>query len=263
MDKRVNHTFVLCAYQESKYIEECLISLLAQTVPTNVIIATSTPNLFLEQLANQYGVEMVINHEAKGIGYDFDFALSLGTTEYVTVAHQDDRYDQDYVKYIMENVDKNTIIAFSQYYEDRNGRIVDNNLNLNIKKLLLSPLKSKRLSKYKIVKRAVLSLGCPICCPSVTFHTSKVFTPLFACSMKCDIDWYAWEQLSKLKGEFVYVTKPLMTHRIHEESTTTKILQDNARIKEDIEMFQKFWPPFIAKLLSKLYVKSQNSNNIN
>ena len=38
------HTFAICAYKESKYLEECIRSLKKQTVETNIILVTSTPN---------------------------------------------------------------------------------------------------------------------------------------------------------------------------------------------------------------------------
>ena len=59
---------------------------------------------------------------------------------------------------------------------------------------------------------------------------------------------------------FYYIHKSLMGHRIYEESTTSKVLKDNGRTKEDYEMFRKFWPKFIAKRLTKVYQKSEKSN---
>ena len=54
-----------------------------------------------------------------------------------------------------------------------------------------------------------------------------------------------------------------MGHRIHEESTTTEIINENIRTSEDLEMFKKFWPEWIAKKLNNLYVNSENNNNLN
>ena len=85
---------------------------------------------------------------------------------------------------------------------------------------------------------------------------------LFANDMKCDIDWSAWEIASKMDGRFVFVNKPLMGHRIHEESTTTEIIEDNNRSKEDYEIFRRFWITPIAKLLTKLYSNSEKSNKV-
>ena len=52
-----------------------------------------------------------------------------------------------------------------------------------------------------------------------------------------------------------------MGHRIHEESTTTEIISERIRTKEDLIMYKKFWPDFIANILNKLYVKSEASNS--
>lgn len=259
---QTNHTFVVCAYKESNYIEECIQSLFAQTVKSNIVIATSTPNDFICNLAQKYDLELFINDESKGIGFDFDFAVSVAKTDYVTVAHQDDLYCEKYLEKILKVIDDESLIIFTHYFEGRNSIKEDNNTNLKIKKILLSPLKINFLSKYKFIKRLVLAFGCPICCPAVTFNKKKLTTPLFASKFKCDVDWYAWERISKLNGRFNYISEPLMVHRIHEESTTSEILEDRGRIAEDYEMFKKFWPNFIAKILVKFYSLSEKSNNL-
>ena len=51
-----------------------------------------------------------------------------------------------------------------------------------------------------------------------------------------------------------------MGHRIHEESTTTEIIGERIRTKEDYLMLCKFWPKKIAKFINKFYVKAENSN---
>ena len=38
------HTFVICAYKESAYLEECVKSLKEQKKESNIIMVTSTPN---------------------------------------------------------------------------------------------------------------------------------------------------------------------------------------------------------------------------
>ena len=136
------------------------------------------------------------------------------------------------------------------------------NVNLKIKRILLFPLRFNTLNGRKFWKRRVLSLGCCICCPSVTFVRNKVNLPLFNYNFKCDIDWHAWETLSKKDGKFSFINKCLMGHRVHEESTTTEIINDNIRTKEDLEMFRRFWPNFIAKFINKFYVKSEKNNNV-
>ena len=46
-----NHTFVICAYKESQYLEECIESIKKQNVKSNVIMTTSTPIEFIEKIA--------------------------------------------------------------------------------------------------------------------------------------------------------------------------------------------------------------------
>lgn len=258
------HTFVVLAYKESKYLEDCIKSVLNQKYKSNVIIATSTPNDYIFNLAKKYKLKIVNNKNHQNIGGDFDFAIKSSNSELVTIAHQDDIYDYEYsyemVKYYNQNPD--AIIIFPNYYEIKNNNKIYNNLNLKIKRVLLNPLKNIQQSDSIYKKRNVLKYGNTIGCPSVTFNVSKVEFPIFECNFKCNVDWNAWERLSKLDGKFIYIQKYFMGHRIHSESTTTEIIHDNIRSKEDYEMFKRFWPKFIAKLLTRIYKCSENSNNI-
>lgn len=259
-----NHTFVVLAYKKSEYLEDCIKSVLNQSVKTNVIIATSTPNDYIKKLADKYKINIKVNKNPKGIGYDFDFAIDCAKTKLVTIAHQDDLYDEDYVKEIIDIYDKekNAIIIFPNYYEIRNNDKIYSNKNLKIKNILLFPLRIKGFAGTKFFKRSVLRFGCSIGCPAVTFVKDRCPNEIFSSNLKCNVDWQAWEKLSKLSGKFIYINKYLMGHRIHEESTTTKIIEDNIRTKEDFIMFRKFWPTPIAKILCRLYQKSENSNKI-
>lgn len=260
------HTFVVLAYKESKYLEESIKSVLNQKYPSKVVIATSTPNEYIYSLANKYSLTVISNPEpGKGIGYDFDFAISCGKTELVTVAHQDDIYDFDYSFKTIQAYENNrqSLIVFSDYYEVRNKEKVYSNLNLKIKRFLLLPMKCKRLSSSVFGKRLVLRFGNSICCPAVTFVPKNIKdNDIFKCDFVCDVDWYAWEKLSKKNGKFTFINKCLMGHRVHQESTTTEIIQNRIRTKEDKIMFDKFWPAWISILLNKFYMKAEDSNKV-
>lgn len=256
------HTFVVLAYKESKELENCIQSVLNQSVKTNVVIATSTPNAYIKEMAKKYNLEMIVNQDQKGIGYDFDFASNCVDSTLVTIAHQDDIYDNDYAKKVVEayQKNKNALIIFTDYYEIKNHKKEKTNRNLRIKRMLLFPLRFRFLSKFQFFKRFVLRFGNAISCPAVTFVKKNVPKEKFQCHLKCDVDWYAWEKLSHLKGSFIYIKDQLMGHRIHEESTTTSIIKENIRTQEDLEMFQKFWPKWIAKRLNHVYKNSEKNN---
>lgn len=257
-----DHTFAVCAYKESEYLEELILSLIRQTVKTKIIIATSTPNAHIDSLAQKYDLPVYVNNGEKGIAGDWNFALGCAKTPLVTIAHQDDIYEPEYAEEILAAINKaqEPIIAFSHYAELRNGVKVYENQLLKIKKLLLVPM---RLSWNSIfLRRRSLSLGNPICCPAVTYVKDRVTGFPFESALSCSLDWAQWEKLSKLKGAFVYVNKPLMCHRIHEESATSTLIQDSSRSQEDYEMFCRFWPKPIAVILEKFYSTSEKSNEL-
>lgn len=257
------HTFVVLAYKESNYLEECVKSVLNQKYKSNVVIATATPNDFIDNIAKKYKLKIIVNKNHRNIGGDFDFAINCGKTDLVTIAHQDDIYDYEYSYHLVNAYknNKNALILFPHYYEIKGNNKIYKNKNLNIKRILLIPLRISKLGKYKMNKRLVLRFGNSICCPAVTFNKEKISTPLFEYDFKCDIDWHAWERLSRIKGAFIYINKQLMGHRVHNESTTTELINDRTRTKEDLIMFKRFWPEWVAKIINKFYVKAEDNNN--
>ena len=257
------HTFVVLAYKESEYLEECINSVLNQSYKSNVIIATTTDNDYIRNLASKYKLDVIVGKHTT-IGGDFDFAVSCGNTELVTIAHQDDIYDYNYAMTVVNEFKKypKSLIIFTDYYEIRNKIKVYNNLNLKIKRILLLPLMIKKISFLRINKRGILRFGNSISCPAVTFVKKNVPDEIFNCDLKCNVDWYAWEKLSKLKGNFIYNRNKLMGHRISESSTTTDIINQGIRTNEDLFIYSKFWPRFIAKIFAKLYKNSEKSNNV-
>lgn len=262
--KNNKHTFAVCAYKESPYLEECVQSVQNQTVQSKVIITTSTPNEYIKQISEKYNVPLYINEGEKGITQDWNFAYKMAETDLVTIAHQDDVYLPNYAEQILELNEKakNPLILFTDYAELRNGEVVSNNRLLKVKRILLFPLRLPLFWNSRFVRRRVLSLGCPICCPAVTLVKDNLPEQVFQAGFRSDEDWEAWEMLSKKKGAFAYTKKIGMYHRIHEESETSVILGDNARTKEDYIMFQKFWPEFIAKILAKAYSSAEKSNEL-
>lgn len=253
-----NHTFVICAYKESSFLEDCIKSLINQTVKSNIIVSTSTPNEHISNLAMEYNIPLYVNDGEKGIGHDWNFGVSKTNTKFVTIAHQDDAYEKDYLKEILNKIDNNTVIAFTKYKEIKNGEVIDLTKNLKIKEIMLFPFRFFKRSKF--VKRLILSLGSPICCPSVTLNTDKVGRTPFIIGMMSNLDWDTWVKLTDKKGKYIYVNKYLMYHRIHGESETSNTIKDNIRIEEDYMMFRKFWPKFIADILIKRYKKAVETN---
>lgn len=265
MNSTKKHTFVVLAYKNSPYLPQCIESLLNQECMSNIIIATSTPNEWIKSQSVKYNIDLKINDSGKfGIANDWNFAYQQANTELVTLAHQDDIYNKNYLTKILSkyNECKDALIIFTNYYEIRDGKIISDNKNLSIKRTMLKPLLDQKKNHSKFWKRLCISFGNPICCPSVTYCKNKLPINIFQGDMGSNIDWLAWEKISKLDGPFVYINDVLINHRIHSESTTSKLIDNSDRSKEDLYMLEKFWPDCIAKVIEHYYKSAESSNHI-
>ncbi len=256
------HTWLVCAYKESPYLEECIRSLLNQSVKSRILISTSTPNAHIEGAARKYGLEVIVNGGEPGIGTDWNFALAYGETELLTIAHQDDVYEPEYTEEMLARMNRarDPILFAANYAELRGREKVTENRLLRIKHLLILPL--RMFPRWRFARRLSLAFGCPICCPSITYRKSIMKEEAFSREFRCDLDWDMEERLSRRKGTFVYSPKALMCHRIHGESATTELIGERLRTKEDYRMMRRFWPDWIAKRLSKAYAASEKSNQV-
>ncbi len=257
-----DHTFAICAYKESPYLASCVESLMAQTVRTNVIMATSTPNASIRCVAREYGLPLYESGRPSGICADWNHAVSRASTPLVTIAHQDDTYEPAYAERMLEGMGRarRPLIFFTNYGELRDGAAVDDNRLLRVKRLLLRPMERRGSSDSERVKRGILSMGSSICCPSVTLNVPALPSPPFQSKMKSNLDWDTWERYSHIDGEFVYDPDILMHHRIHAGSETSALIHDNTRTAEDLEMLERFWPAPVARLINVAYSLGQRSN---
>jgi len=254
--------FVVVAYKQSEHLAACLQSIQSQTDTCSILISTSTPSPWLDETAAKYGVPIVVSPEKTGIANDWNFALKSADSDYVTLAHQDDLFHPDYVKYVRAGALKypDNSIIFCDYAELIDGISRKNNINLIIKRILLLPMYLRPSLSHRWSKRYIQSLGNPICCPSVTYHKTVIPDFVFNPSYSINLDWDAWLRIAEMKGSFVYVRKLLFFHRIHSLSETSSGLMDNRRQNEDREIFARLWPKPVAKFFSSVYALSYKSN---
>lgn len=258
------HSFVICAYQDSAFLEDCIKSLLDQSSvkkgKSKVLLFTTTPSEFIESLCKKYQIPLFLG-KSKGIGANWNEALSVVNTKFATIAHQDDIYFSNYgeeILTIFENHNK-VALAFSDYQEietrnKKRGVI----LNLFIKRVGLRILSLIKSSSYQY---RVLSLGNFICCPAVSFNLEELSGLRFDESLKFIVDWDMWMRVLEKKKQIKYLAKILMSHRIHSESETTKSIKSDIRLEEENSFFQKYWNKGMAKFLLRFYVHSQKGNN--
>jgi len=258
-----SHTFVICAYKESEYLRECIDSLLRQSVKSQIICSTSTPNKYISDICEEYNIPVFINPQSNGIAADWNFALSLAKTELVTLVHQDDIYEPDFLEktFAFIKKSKKPLISFTNLYQIRNGKKIDKNAVLFFKRFLSIPWRIKLLWKSRFIARMTFSFGNPISCPSVTFFLNNLPESFkFNTDYKTNCDWLAWIEIRSQKGDFIYCPQKLVGNRIHSESETTRLINNNTRSKEDLKILQMLTPKPLAKLIFLFYKKGYKSN---
>jgi len=253
-----SHAFAVCAYGDSPYLEACIRSLKRQTVPSKIILCTSTPSPFLTSMAHKYSLPLLVREGESDIREDWNFAYAQADTRLVTIAHQDDMYHRDYVKCLQ---------GFRKRYPDmavfmsdcaiiKNGRVQRPGTVQLVKRLLRLPLRMHAFADRTWVKRAALMLGNPVICPSCAYDKKLLGEPLFTSAFKFALDWDTMWRLAGLRGRFICVEYPLIGYRIHEAATTKKCIENNRRSEEEAAMYAKIWPESMVKLLMHFYKKA-------
>lgn len=266
MDKYTNkdHCFVLCAYKENPYLEECIKSLVNQTVKSNILIETSTPNNYIESLANKYNIKIMINTGKNGCAQDWNYGFNNANFKLITIAHQDDIYYENYVENVIKyaNLANNPLLIYTDYEEIRNNNITHSNTLLKIKRVLNHSMKNRKNWGKDNKKRGVLKFGDAISCPTITIVKKDNLTNPYDESFQCSVDYKTWLNMSKQPGDFVYIPIPLMAHRIYEESHTTIYLNNNTRQVEDKQIINSLWSKPWSNIIYHFYAKSQESNKV-
>lgn len=255
------HTFAICAYKDSPYLEACIRSLKAQTVPSDIILCTSTPSSYIEHLADWYEIPLFVREGESDIQEDWNFAYDQAKTEWVTIAHQDDMYRKEYTRYLLK--------AYETYQDLSvfmgNCIIVKNNQPQKpdkvalVKKLLRLPLRNPKRNHRTRIKRRALLLGNPVICPSCAYHKTMLPKKLFDSQFKFALDWDTMLKLAEMPGRFYCEERPVMYYRIHDGATTKECIVDHRRAKEEEEMFAKIWPKPVVRLLMRYYKKAYDS----
>ncbi|MCI2048229.1 MAG: glycosyltransferase [Lachnospiraceae bacterium] len=257
-------TFAICAYKESPWLEDCILSVRKNDPSVHVLIATSTPNDLIRGLAEKYRIPLHVNVASGegGIAADWNYCYSCAETRLVTITHQDDVYAPAYAERVTAYLDRAAapLIAFTDYSEIRESGTVTDSRMLRVKRRMLRPLTRPEAWSAVKTRRRILSFGNPVCCPSVTYVKEALPEMPFAPGYRSNIDWQAWEKFSRMEGDFVYCPEILMSHRIHEGSATSEIIADHDRTKEDLDMLRRFWPEPAARFLELFYRAGERQN---
>jgi glycosyltransferase involved in cell wall biosynthesis len=260
----VDHTFVIPVYRAAPNLLALIESLRGQEGPgSGILLATSTPSAELEAIAGRLSLPLHVNPQRIGIAVDWNFALAAARSEHVTLAHQDDYYAPSYVAGLRAALRRNpgAVLAFCDYSEHTPAGTRPDNINLKIKRVLSNrAFGNRECIDDPRDKVKLLSLGNPICCPSVMFDRSALADFRFPEGFQTNLDWMAWLNLARRPGGFVYVREKLVSKGVHAGSETTATIANRAREREDLEMFEALWPKPAAAVLSVIYRLGYRAN---
>jgi hypothetical protein len=261
----MDHTFAIPVYRAAPNLATLVESLRTQTATrSKILLTTSTPSMELDAFASIHALPLHINPRRIDIAADWNFALGAAQTSFVTLAHQDDLFAPTYVAQLAAALRRHSdaCFAFCDYSEHTSLGERPTNINLRIKRALRQRAFGEREciteSRDKV---RLLSLGNPICCPSVMFNRSALADFSFPRGFQTNIDWMAWLELARRPGGFVYVRERLVSKGVHSDSETTATIASRAREREDRELFDSLWPRPVAAALSILYKFSYRANS--
>jgi glycosyltransferase involved in cell wall biosynthesis len=253
----VDHTFAIPVYRQAPNLAALITSLKSQTMAdSEILLASSTPSVELEAFAKSHALPLHINPRHIDIAADWNFALGAARTEFVTLAHQDDLFGLAYVARLVSALRRHpgALLAFCDYSEHTPSGSRPTNINLRIKRAL----RRRAFGARECIgdtrdKLRLLSLGNPICCPSVMFNRRALPDFQFPDGFQTNLDWMAWLELARGPGSFVYVCERLVSKGVHAESETTATIANRAREREDRILFDALWPRPIAATLAAIY----------
>ncbi|MEG0688171.1 MAG: glycosyltransferase family A protein [Hungatella sp.] len=255
------HSFAICAYGNSPYLEACIRSLKRQSIPTPIILCTSTPSSYIDRLADVYGIPVYVREGESDIQTDWNFAYQMADSKLVTIAHQDDMYHKNYAATVQNcwNRHPDTAVLMTDAVVIKQGALKKRDRVQLVKKILRLPLRLSAFNHLTEVKKAVLRFGNPIMCPSCTYHKEQLGEPLFHSVYKFALDWDTMLSLAERSGRWICVERPLLFYRIHEAATTKGCIENHCREREETQMYAQFWPQPVVKLLMRFYRKAYDS----
>lgn len=120
---------------------------------------------YKREIENTLGVSL---HGESNIREDWNFAYDRASARFVTIAHQDDLYQKDYVKKLLESYEKypDMTLFTGGYTVIRGNRPAVFEMVEFIKRFLRIPLRFRSISHLSWVKKSVLMFGNSICCPA-------------------------------------------------------------------------------------------------
>lgn len=218
---RYRISVAMCTYNGERFIKEQLESILAQTVPVDEIVicddgsTDKTLDIASEILeVSEIDFQIIQNPICLGVTKNFEKAISLCTGDIIFTCDQDDLWNKDKVKTLLTAFeDDDVIMAFSDAdVIDTDGAVVNSSLHKRL--LFLQRGQNDSALVDALARQHYTIHGC-----LMAFRKNFVNTIMPFHESKLNHD--AWIMYcASLMGKIKYFACPLISYRIHNNSTT-------------------------------------------
>lgn len=228
------------------FLERTIQSLLSQTVRPDEIVciddASTDDSASVVARIGDPSLELLRNPTRVGLSANWNRALQLAANfDYVTIAHQDDIYEPDYLRDVTAALESHP----SSFIAHTKASVIDEtDQKLD---LAATRYKDKFWPKNDFVERtvedelALLIRGDYIFCPSVTFRVSTLpAIGLFDEQYEFVPDWDFWLRGLMAGHTIVGVNRHLIRYRSHSRSATALAEKTLRRYLEEIAIVDHY-----------------------
>ena len=120
---------IIPVYNSEKYVEKCICSVMAQTLPELEIIIINDGSIdesgkILRKLAQKDSRIILLEQENKGVAAARNLGVEKATGKYLTFVDGDDYLQEDYIEKMYSLAEKETLdmVICGQTYVDEGGK---------------------------------------------------------------------------------------------------------------------------------------------
>jgi glycosyltransferase involved in cell wall biosynthesis len=213
-------TILVPTYKRANLLEVAIKSALAQTYTNTEILVLddespdNTPEVMRKFLAEPR-ITYVRHKKNKGIAENWRFGFEQARGEYLTILHDDDTFEPDYVATLLKPLeeDKSLILAFcDQWCIDEQGNRLTNDSDIMSKRFGRDRLHRGPLADF--ARSALVDLSIPV--GASLFRRSWLKSGFIAPEAKGAIDVWLFYQCVQTGGSAFYEPRRLMNYRTHD-----------------------------------------------
>lgn len=259
-------SIALATYNGSKYIQEQLDSVLAQSMDNFEIIicddcSTDNTMKILQEYSTKDGrIHIYSNSANVGFKKNFEHILSLCRGEYIAFCDQDDIWEPNHLEILYNNIGNNDCIGANSLIIDKNG-VSQGKTLLEHWHIHVMPKDAEQLFQHELHSNVIQGTASLI-------RSSLVKQALpIPDSVKYHDYWFAL--IAGLNGKCAYINDVVLKYRRHSSNTSgyqvfsiINMIKNLYRISKDRKGFYNDSINLLQNLLSQAHLSTERQRQI-